>query len=71
MRTVTARELKHELSAFLDLVEHGESVRIKRHGDVIARLVPEKKSSGSFIGGNAGGPPLPEDFNKPTEEPHW
>ncbi|MEK7684982.1 MAG: type II toxin-antitoxin system Phd/YefM family antitoxin [Verrucomicrobiota bacterium] len=71
MKTATARELKHELSAFLDLVEHGESVCIKRHGNVIARLIPEKKVSGSFIGGNAGGPSLPDDFNQPTEEPHW
>jgi antitoxin (DNA-binding transcriptional repressor) of toxin-antitoxin stability system len=71
MKTATARELKHELSAILDLVEHGESVRIKRHGNVIARLIPEKQESGSFIGGNAGGPSLPADFNEPTEEPHW
>ena len=71
MKTATARELKHGLSAILDLVEHGESVRIQRHGKVIARLMPEKKASGSFIGGNAGGPALPDDFNEPTEEPTW
>ncbi|MBM3833192.1 MAG: type II toxin-antitoxin system prevent-host-death family antitoxin [Verrucomicrobia bacterium] len=71
MKTATARELKHGLSAILDLVEHGESICIKRHGHVIARLVPEKKVSRSFIGGNAGGPPLPDTFNEPTEEPQW
>ena len=49
MKTATARELKHELSAILDLVEHGESVCIKRHGNVIARLIPERKVSGLFI----------------------
>ncbi|MBM3825078.1 MAG: type II toxin-antitoxin system prevent-host-death family antitoxin [Verrucomicrobia bacterium] len=71
MKTATARELKHGLSAILDLVESGESVCIKRYGHVIARLIPEKKTNRSFIGGNAGGPSLPGDFNKPTEEPHW
>ena len=71
MNTATARELKHELSAILDLVEGGESICIKRHGNVIARLIPEKKRTTSFIGGNIGGPPLPEDFNDPTEEPNW
>lgn len=71
MKTATAREFKHGLSAFLDLVERGESICIKRHGDVIARLIPEKKASVSFIGANAGGPPLPDDFNDPTKEPHW
>lgn len=71
MRIATARELEHELSAILDIVEQGESVCIKRHGNVIARLIPERKESGSFIGGNAGGAPLPDDFNKPTEEPNW
>ena len=71
MKTATARELKYELSAILDLVEHGESVCIKRHGNVIARLVPEKEQNGSLIGGNAGGPSLPDNFNQPTEEPLW
>lgn len=71
MKTVTARELKHELSAFLDAVGRGESILISRHGNVIARLVPEVNPGNSFINGNAGGPSIPDDFNQPTQEPDW
>ena len=40
MKTVTFTEFRKNASSFLDLVEKGEEVEIRRHGKVIARLIP-------------------------------
>ena len=41
MRDIQASEAKTHLPQILDDVERGETVRITRHGQPIARLVPE------------------------------
>ena len=41
MRDIQASDAKTHLPQLLDEVEHGETVRITRHGRPIARLVPE------------------------------
>jgi len=41
MRDIQASEAKTHLPQILDEVERGETVRITRHGQPIARLVPE------------------------------
>ena len=40
-REVQASEAKTHLARLLDEVERGETIIIKRHGQAIARLVPE------------------------------
>ena len=40
MKTVGAYEAKTKLSALLDLVSAGETVRITRHGVAVALLMP-------------------------------
>ncbi len=41
MKTFAASEAKTHLLRILDEVEQGESVRITRHGKIIARIQPE------------------------------
>lgn len=41
MRDIQASDAKAHLPQILDEVERGETVRITRHGRVIARIVPE------------------------------
>lgn len=40
MRTIGLTEFGKNASGVLDLVEHGESVRVVRHGKAIAKIVP-------------------------------
>lgn len=40
MRTVDVRNLQHHLGSFLDAVEHGETLEIRRRKRVIARIEP-------------------------------
>ncbi len=40
MRTVDVRNLQHHLGSFLDAVEHGETLEIRRRKKVIARIEP-------------------------------
>jgi prevent-host-death family protein len=40
MKTVSFTDFRKNASSILDLVEKGEEVEIKRHGKVIARVVP-------------------------------
>ena len=40
MRTVTSTEFRQNASSILDAVESGETVRISRHGHVIAEMTP-------------------------------
>ena len=41
MRTVPVVQMKANLSALLAEVERGEEIAITRHGQVVARLVPD------------------------------
>ncbi len=41
MIDTTATTLARELHEFLARVEHGETVRIRKHGRTVARLVPD------------------------------
>lgn len=45
MLRVATNEFKNGLSHFLDQVAAGEEILITRHGEVVARLVPENHSS--------------------------
>ncbi|MCX8086746.1 MAG: type II toxin-antitoxin system prevent-host-death family antitoxin [Rhodocyclaceae bacterium] len=45
MRTLTVAQAKARLSALLSQVEAGEEIVITRHGQAIARLVPEPAST--------------------------
>jgi len=40
MKTVSFTDFRKNASMFIDLVEQGEQVEIRRHGKVVARLVP-------------------------------
>jgi len=40
MKTVSITDLRKNASYYLDLVERGVEVAIRRHGKVVARLVP-------------------------------
>jgi prevent-host-death family protein len=43
MTTITMRELMHNPTGVLRIVEHGGTVRLTRRGRPVARLVPEPK----------------------------
>lgn len=45
MRSATFTEFRQNAKAYLDAVEHGETVRILRHGRPIADLVPSSESA--------------------------
>lgn len=40
MKTVNIRDLQHHLGAFLDEVERGEVIEVRRNRKVIARITP-------------------------------
>lgn len=42
MHTIPLSEFRAHASAMIDLVEKGETVRILRHGKLVAELVPPK-----------------------------
>ena len=44
MRTLSFTEFRKQASSVLDLVEGGEVIAIRRHGKVVARLVPSGRS---------------------------
>lgn len=44
MHTISLSEFRANASAMIDRVEHGETVRILRHGKAVAELVPPKSS---------------------------
>jgi prevent-host-death family protein len=46
MKTVSFTEFRKDASAFIDLVEQGEQVEIRRHGRIVARIVPPTGKSG-------------------------
>lgn len=43
MQSLGIFEVKTHLSAIIDRVEKGEEIVITRHGEAVARIVPEKK----------------------------
>jgi prevent-host-death family protein len=47
MLTVGAFEAKTNLSALLERVAQGESIRITRHGKPVARIVPDNPANAS------------------------
>ena len=54
MTYVSVHEAKTQLSKLLDLVQDGEEVVIKRHGQVVAELVPVRRSRRSALGAMRG-----------------
>ena len=54
MMQVSVHAAKTQFSKLLDLVEDGEEVVIKRHGKVVAQLVPVRKSRPSALGAMRG-----------------
>lgn len=58
MKRTTIRELKHETTKVLSMVEAGESVEVRRHNRLVAVLnPPERKTAGQrpdFAGRLAG-----------------
>jgi prevent-host-death family protein len=42
MKDISFSEFRQNASSVLDLVEQGEEVEIRRHGKVVARLVPAR-----------------------------
>lgn len=68
MRTVPVVEAKAKLSALLAEVALGEEIAITRHGQVIARLVPERPRMAADVfrmfwkGGDV-------DFEAPADRP--
>ncbi len=40
MKTVDVRHLQHHLGRYLDEVEHGEILEVRRRRNVIARIIP-------------------------------
>ncbi len=49
MHTIPLSEFRAHASAMIDLVEQGETVRILRHGKLVAELVPPRQESASKI----------------------
>ena len=43
MREIQASEAKAKFSALLDAVERGETIAITRHGETVARIVPNRE----------------------------
>ena len=42
MKTVSVREVQHNLAAVLEMVSHGQEVAVTKRGRVIARIVPAR-----------------------------
>ena len=49
MKTAESTQVVRSFHKYLSLVEHGESVRIRKHGRAVARLVPDR----DFMSGKA------------------
>lgn len=47
MVTVTAKQLRENLSEYLDRMEAGEEIAVIRHSEIIGRLKPAKKPATS------------------------
>ena len=49
MHTLPLSEFRANVAAMIDLVEHGDTVRILRHGKPVAELVPVKADTAAKI----------------------
>ena len=49
MHTIPLSEFRAHASAMIDLVEQGETVRILRHGKLVAELVPPKPETSARV----------------------
>ncbi len=69
MKTVNVHEAKTHLSRLLERVSAGEEIVIARSGKPVARLVPEKRSTGRREPGSAVGEiTIKESFYDPLPE---
>jgi antitoxin (DNA-binding transcriptional repressor) of toxin-antitoxin stability system len=48
MSTVSVREFSYNPSAMFARVEHGETIQVTRHGNVIAVLLPASSALGKY-----------------------
>ena len=44
MKTVTVRDVQHNLAALLEEVRKGQEITVTKRGTVIARIVPARKA---------------------------
>lgn len=49
MKTATVRELRNRYTSLLRWVSAGEEIVITRHGQPVARLVPERNHQGAAV----------------------
>ena len=49
MHTLPLSEFRANVAAMIDLVEHGDTVRILRHGKPVAELVPVKADDATKV----------------------
>ena len=49
MHTIPLSEFRAHAAAMIDLVEQGETVRISRHGKLVAELVPLKAEAAARV----------------------
>jgi prevent-host-death family protein len=80
MKTVSVREVQHQLAAILDRVERGEEVTVTRRGRPVARIVPPRppkkvhwpdfaaRMRRDFPQGVPPGPPVSELIDADREE---
>ncbi len=48
MISVTETELRDNISKYLDAVEHGEEVEVRRHGKPVASLCPTNAANKAY-----------------------
>lgn len=65
---VSVHQAKTQLSKLLDLVEDGESVVIKRHGRLVAQLVPVRRSGRSPLGAMRGEFGMADGWERPLTD---
>lgn len=65
---VSVHEAKTQLSKLLDLVEDGEHVVIRRHGKVVAHLVPARRMKKSPLGAMRGEFTMHEGWEQPLTD---
>lgn len=54
MKTVTVKELKQNLAAYMDIAAQGESVLVTKYNRPYVRLVTQKDQQGLIIGSRVG-----------------
>ena len=65
---VGVHEAKTHLSELLARVEAGEHIAIARRGDIVARLVPVRRTGRRRLGLDLGRLVISEDFDAPLPE---